>query len=91
MNSGDTYLGGATKTCEDYTWRLTGNLTKEHTSYMWNVTMNLNLNFTCPPWHGAVDQDWRSKTRVPKCTSQPPDGSALALLSMPSWSGKGSP
>ena len=41
------------------------------------------------PWPGAVDQDWRSKMHALKCASQPPDGSALALLSMPSWSGKG--
>ena len=27
------------------------------------------------PWHGAVDQDWRSKMHVPKCASQPPDRS----------------
>ena len=43
------------------------------------------------PWHGAVDQDWRSKTHAPKHASQPPGVSALALLSMPSWSGKGAP
>ena len=43
------------------------------------------------PWHGAVDQDWRSKMPVPKSTSRPPDGSMLALLSMPSQSGKGAP
>ena len=43
------------------------------------------------PWRGAVDQDWRSKMHVPKHTSRPPDGSMLALLSMPSWSGKGAP
>ena len=42
-------------------------------------------------WHGAVDQDWRSKTRVLKHASRPPDGSMLALLSMPSQSGKGAP
>ena len=42
-------------------------------------------------WRGAVDQDWRSKTRAPKCASQPPDGSALALLSVPSRSGKEAP
>ena len=41
------------------------------------------------PWHGAVDQDWRSKTRAMKHASQPPDRSVLALLSMPSQSGKG--
>ena len=43
------------------------------------------------PWHGAVDQDWRSKTCAPKGASQPPDESALALLSVPSQSGKGAP
>ena len=43
------------------------------------------------PWRGAVDQDWRSKTHVPKCASQPPDGSMLALVSMRSKSGKGAP
>ena len=39
------FLIGATKMCEDYTWRLIGNATKEHTSYMWNITRNSNLNF----------------------------------------------
>ena len=39
----------------------------------------------------AVDQDWRSKTHVLKCASQPPDRSVLALLSMPSQSGEGAP
>ena len=43
------------------------------------------------PWHGAVDQDWWSKTRELKLASQPPDRSVLALLSMPSQSGKGAP
>ena len=43
------------------------------------------------PWHGAVDQDSWSKTCTPKCASQPPDRSALALLSMPSQSGNGAP
>ena len=43
------------------------------------------------PWHGAVEQDWRSKSHVLKCTSQPPDWSTLALLSLPSQSGKGAP
>ena len=43
------------------------------------------------PWRGAVDQDWRSKTHVLKHASQPPDGSVLALISMPSQSGKGAP
>ena len=41
------------------------------------------------PWHGAVNKDWRSKMHVPKCSSQPPDGSVLALLCMPDQSGKG--
>ena len=80
---------------EDYMWRLIGNATKEHTSYTWNVARNSNLNFVekylSTPWCRAVDQDWRSKTHVPKCVSQPPDGSTLALLSMPSQSGKGAP
>ena len=39
------HLIGATRTHEDYTWMLIGNMTKEHTSYTWNVTRNLNLNF----------------------------------------------
>ena len=43
------------------------------------------------PWRGAVDQDWRSKMRVPKCAGRPPHGSTLALLSVPSRSGKGAP
>ena len=48
-------------------------------------------NYLSTPWHGAVDQDWRSKTHTPKCASQSPDRSALALLSMPSQSDKGAP
>ena len=43
------------------------------------------------PWHGAVDQDWRSKMHVLKHASRPPDGSVRALLSVPSQSGKGAP
>ena len=43
------------------------------------------------PWRGAVDQDWRSKMCALKCSSRPPDGSVLALLSVPSQSGKGAP
>ena len=35
------------------------------------------------PWHGAVDQDWRSKMHAPKRASQSPDGSMLALV----WQG----
>ena len=41
------------------------------------------------PWHGAVDQDSGSKLCTPKCASQPRDASVLALLSLPSQSGKG--
>ena len=58
---------GATKMCEGYMWRSTRNMTEKHTSYTWNVTGNLNLNFiknSSTPWHGAVDQDWRSKMHV---------------------------
>ena len=47
--------------------------------------------YSSTPWHGTVDQDWRSKMHAPKYTSQPPDGSVLALLSIPSWSGMGAP
>ena len=85
---------GVTTTGESCMWRSIGNATKEHVSYMWNVTRNLNLNFvknSSTPWHGAVDQDWRSKMCVLKHASQPPYWSALGLLSMPSQSGKGSP
>ena len=86
------HLVGATKMCEGYIWRLLGNATKKHISNTQNVTRNLNLNFVknlSTPWHGAVDQDWRSKMHVLKHTSQLPDRSMLALLSMPSQSGKG--
>ena len=86
------HVVGATKTCEGYTWRLTRNATKKHTSYTGNVTKTLNLIFVktlSTPWHGAVDQDWSRKMCVPKFTSCPPDGSALALLNLPSQSGKG--
>ena len=43
------------------------------------------------PWCGAVDQDWRSKMHAPKRASKPSDRSTLALLRMPSQSGKGAP
>ena len=46
---------------------------------------------TSSPCHGAVDQDWRSKSCVPEHASQPPDGSVLTLLSLPSQSGKDAP
>ena len=77
---------------EDYTCRSTRNVTKERTSYMWNITMNLNLNFTRP--HPGVVLWIRIggvKTHALKCASRPPDGSMLALLSVPSQSGKGAP
>ena len=45
--------------------------------------------YSSTPWRGAVDQDWRSKMHALKCASRPPDGSALALLSVPNQSGKG--
>ena len=35
-------------------------------------------------WCGAVNQGRRNKMHVPKCASQPPDKSALAL---PVWKG----
>ena len=63
---------GVTKMCEGYTLRSTGNMTEKHTTYTWNVTRNSNFNFIktlSTPWHGAVDQDYWSKTHVPKCTS----------------------
>ena len=59
---------GVTKMHEGYMWRSTGNMTKECTSYMWNIARNLILNFvenSSTPWHGAVDQDWRSKMHAP--------------------------
>ena len=33
--------------------------------------------------HGAVDQDWRSKSHARRHVSQPPDRSKLALLRLP--------
>ena len=57
------HLINVTNMHEGYMWRLTGNMTEKHTSYTWNVTGNLQLNFienSSTPWHGAVDQDWRS-------------------------------
>ena len=67
------HLVGATKMCEGYMRRSTGNTTEKCTSYTWNVTRNLNLNFIknlSTPWHGAVDQDWRrKKMHALKCTS----------------------
>ena len=83
-----------TKMHEGYMWRSIRNVTERHTTYMWNVTRNMNLKFIknlSTPWHGPVDQDWRSKSHVLKGTSQPPDRSALALLCLPSQSGKGTP
>ena len=58
------------------------------------MLQNSNLKFIeilSTPWHGAVDQYWRSKLHALKHASQPPDGSMLAQLSLPSWSGKGAP
>ena len=43
------------------------------------------------PWCSAVDQDWRSKLHALKHARKQPGRSMLALLSMPSWSGKGAP
>ena len=81
-----------TKMHVGYIWRSIRNATEMHTSYTWNIARNLNLKFienSSTPWDGAVDQDWRGKLCAPKCVSQPPDGSMLALLSLPSQSGKG--
>ena len=59
---------------------------------VWNITINLNfIKNLSTPWHGSVDQDWRSKMHALKHTSQPPDGSMLALVSMPSQSDNGAP
>ena len=47
-------------------------MTEKHTSYTWNVARNLNLKFIKnlnTPWHGAVDQDWRSQSHAPKHTT----------------------
>ena len=39
-----------------------------------NENLNLKLiEISSTPWHGAVDQDWRSKLHAPNCTRQPPD------------------
>ena len=87
-------LVGVTKTCEGYTWRLTGNVTEKNTSCTWNIAINLNLNFIknlSTPWHGAVDQDWRSKMCVQKHASQAPDGSTVDFQSLSSQSSKGAP
>ena len=68
------HLIGVTNMGECYTWRLIRNGTKKCTSYMWNITRNSNLNFiknSSTPWHGAVDQDWRSKTHALNCTGPP--------------------
>ena len=54
-----------TKMHAGYTWRLTRYVTEKCTSYTWNVTRNLDLEFienSSTPWHGAVDQDWGSKS-----------------------------
>ena len=83
-----------TKTFEGYTWRMIRNTTDRHTSYMWNVTRNLMMKFVdnlSTPWCVAVDHDWSIKLHVLKCASQPPGGSTLALLRLPSQSGKGVP
>ena len=53
----------ATKMCAGYMRRYSRNATKRHQSYAWNITKNLILEFIkilSTPWHGAVDQDWRS-------------------------------
>ena len=86
-------LIGATKMHEGFMWRSTGNMTKKCTSYTWKVTRNSNLNFIkiTHPHPGVVlwIRIGGVKMHVSKCTSQPPERSMLALLSVPSWSGKG--
>ena len=53
------------------------------------IEFEFHQKYSSTPWHGAVDQDWRSKMHAPNCASRPPGGSMLALLSVPSQSGKG--
>ena len=69
-------------------WKWDQKVYKLHMEYCKKFEFKFHEN-SSSPWHGAVDQDWRSKMHVPKHTSRPPDGSILALLSMPSWFGKG--
>ena len=61
-----------TKMCEGYTWRSFGNYNQN--AYRLHVEhhKDLNLKFieiSSTPWHGAVNQDWRSKLCAPKHTS----------------------
>ena len=77
-----------------YMWRLIRKCDQKAYKLHMECHKNSNLKFIenlSTPWCGAVDQDWRSKSHVLKCTSQPPDRSMLALLSLPRQSGKGAP
>ena len=87
------HLMGVAMMCEDYTcnWKCDQRAYKLHMEHCKKFKFYFHQKYLSTPWHGAVDQDWRSKMHVPKCTSQPPDGSVRALLSMPSQSGKGAP
>ena len=87
VNNFGARLVGATKTCEDY-------MCRDQRAYKLHMERCNEFEFefhSSTPWRGAVDQDWRSKTRAPKRASRPPDGLVLALLSVPSQSGKGAP
>ena len=72
-------------------WKHDQRAYKLHMERRKKFEFEFHQKYSSTPWCGAVDQDWRSKMHAPKHASQPPDGSVLALLSMPSQSGKGAP
>ena len=72
-------------------WKHDQRAYKLHVEHRKKFKFEFHRKYLSTPWCGAVDQDWRSKMCAPKHTSQPPDRSVLALLSMPSQSGKGAP
>ena len=61
-----------TKMCEGYTWRSSKKCDQKAYKLRMEHCKNLNLKFiniSSTPWHGAMDQDWRSKSHAQKCTS----------------------
>ena len=66
------YLG-VTKMHVGDTWRSTGNVTEKCTSNTWNIIkkfeFELHQKNLSTPWHGTMDQDWRSKMHVLKHAS----------------------
>ena len=59
------WMVSMTKTQEGYTWRSFKKCDQKAYKLHVKCHKNLNLKFikiSSTPWHGAVDQDWRSKS-----------------------------